>query len=72
MTYQRNNYAVNTAATYADPYRTAQYRPLDVTYARQPLVVDDDATRSPSIDSIQKDPRSALSCFNVKLCYCNQ
>ncbi|XP_037542865.1 plakophilin-4 [Nematolebias whitei] len=57
MTYQRNNYALNTAATYADQYRTAQYRPPDATYARQPLVMDDDATRSPSIDSIQKDPR---------------
>ncbi|XP_037831904.1 plakophilin-4 isoform X2 [Kryptolebias marmoratus] len=57
MTYQRNNYALNTAATYADPYRTAQYRPPEVTYARQPLLMDDDATRSPSIDSIQKDPR---------------
>ncbi|XP_041857265.1 plakophilin-4-like isoform X4 [Melanotaenia boesemani] len=57
MTYQRNNYALNTAATYADPYRSAQYRPSDPTYARQALVMDDGATRSPSIDSIQKDPR---------------
>uniref|UniRef100_A0A8C6VYW4 Plakophilin 4 n=1 Tax=Nothobranchius furzeri TaxID=105023 RepID=A0A8C6VYW4_NOTFU len=57
MTYQRNNYALNTAATYADAYRSTQYRPSDPTYARQALVMDDDATRSPSIDSIQKDPR---------------
>lgn len=57
MIYQRNNHALNTAATYADPYRSAQYRPSDPSYTRQPIVMDDGATRSPSIDSIQKDPR---------------
>ncbi|XP_055361248.1 plakophilin-4-like isoform X2 [Betta splendens] len=57
MTYQRNNYALSTAATYADPYRAAQYRPPEPGYAHQAVVVDDGATRSPSIDSIQKDPR---------------
>ncbi|XP_038141530.1 plakophilin-4-like isoform X2 [Cyprinodon tularosa] len=57
MTYQRNNYALNTAANYADPYRSAQYRPSDMSYARQTLPMDDGAPRSPSIDSIQKDPR---------------
>ncbi|XP_051260310.1 plakophilin-4 isoform X4 [Dicentrarchus labrax] len=57
MTYQRNNYALTTAATYADPYRSAQYRPSDPNYTRQAVVMDDGATRSPSIDSIQKDPR---------------
>ncbi|XP_049904603.1 plakophilin-4 isoform X1 [Epinephelus moara] len=57
MIYQRNNYALNTAATYADPYRSAQYRPSDPSYTRQAVVMDDGATRSPSIDSIQKDPR---------------
>ncbi|XP_029314502.1 plakophilin-4 isoform X1 [Cottoperca gobio] len=57
MIYQRNNYALNTAATYADPYRSAQYRPSDPNYIRQAVVMDDGATRSPSIDSIQKDPR---------------
>uniref|UniRef100_A0AAX7VAK7 Plakophilin 4 n=1 Tax=Astatotilapia calliptera TaxID=8154 RepID=A0AAX7VAK7_ASTCA len=57
MTYQRNNYTLNTSATYADPYRSAQYRPSDPNYTRQAVVVDDGAARSPSIDSIQKDPR---------------
>ncbi|XP_061925952.1 plakophilin-4-like isoform X1 [Entelurus aequoreus] len=56
MTYQRNNLALNTAATYADPYRSAQYRPCDSNYSRQAANMDD-ATRSPSIDSMQKDPR---------------
>lgn len=59
MIYQRNNYALNTAATYADPpfHRLPQYRPSEPGYARQNIVMDDGATRSPSIDSIQKDPR---------------
>uniref|UniRef100_A0A665VZG3 Plakophilin 4 n=1 Tax=Echeneis naucrates TaxID=173247 RepID=A0A665VZG3_ECHNA len=57
MTYQRNNYGLNSAASYADPYRSAQYRPSDPNYSRQAVVMDDGATRSPSIDSIQKDPR---------------
>lgn len=58
MIYQRNNYALNTAATYADPFhRLSQYRPSEPGYARQNIVMDDGATRSPSIDSIQKDPR---------------
>ncbi|KAM8854912.1 plakophilin-4 isoform 3-T3 [Spinachia spinachia] len=54
MIYQRNNYA---AANYADVYRSAQYRQTDPNYSRQGPVVDDGANRSPSIDSIQKDPR---------------
>uniref|UniRef100_A0A8C6WZZ1 Plakophilin 4 n=2 Tax=Neogobius melanostomus TaxID=47308 RepID=A0A8C6WZZ1_9GOBI len=57
MTYQRSNYTLNSTPTYPDPYRTSQYRPLDPNYARQAVIMDDDATRSPSIDSIQKDPR---------------
>lgn len=57
MTYQRSNYALSTAATYAEPYRSTQYRPSEAHYARQAVVMDDSATRSPSIDSMQKDPR---------------
>ncbi|XP_003961987.2 plakophilin-4 isoform X4 [Takifugu rubripes] len=57
MIYRRNNYVLHTGGTYADPYHSAQYRPSDPAYARQPVVMDDGATRSPSIDSIQKDPR---------------
>ncbi|XP_014345117.2 plakophilin-4 isoform X2 [Latimeria chalumnae] len=57
MTYQRSNYALNTTA-YAEPYRSMQYRPSDSNYARlQHVTPVDDVTRSPSIDSIQKDPR---------------
>ncbi|XP_011804572.1 PREDICTED: plakophilin-4 isoform X4 [Colobus angolensis palliatus] len=59
LTYQRNNYALNTTATYAEPYRPIQYRVQECNYNRLQHVVsaDDGTTRSPSIDSIQKDPR---------------
>ncbi|NXJ77989.1 PKP4 protein, partial [Trogon melanurus] len=59
LTYQRNNYALNTAATYAEPYRSVQYRLSESGYARlqHAAPADDGTTRSPSIDSIQKDPR---------------
>uniref|UniRef100_A0A8C7Y745 Plakophilin 4 n=1 Tax=Oryzias sinensis TaxID=183150 RepID=A0A8C7Y745_9TELE len=67
MTYQRNSYGLNSAATYADGYRSATYRPPDPTYARQPLMVDDGAPRSPSIDSIQKDP--SVVSFQIKFAW---
>ncbi|NWU65892.1 PKP4 protein, partial [Pterocles burchelli] len=59
LTYQRNNYALNTTATYAEPYRSMQYRLSEASYNRlqHAAPADDGTTRSPSIDSIQKDPR---------------
>ncbi|KAL4636220.1 plakophilin-4 isoform X6 [Arapaima gigas] len=57
MTYHRGNYGLNSAAVYADPYRSGPYRSTESTYRRTATATDDDATRSPSIDSIQKDPR---------------
>ncbi|NXW44545.1 PKP4 protein, partial [Nyctiprogne leucopyga] len=59
LTYQRNNYALNTTATYAEPYRSVQYRLSEPGYSRlqHAAPADDGTTRSPSIDSIQKDPR---------------
>ncbi|XP_072574668.1 plakophilin-4 isoform X1 [Paramormyrops kingsleyae] len=42
-------------ATYNEAYR--HYRPSEPSYSRRAVAVDDGATRSPSIDSIQKDPR---------------
>ncbi|XP_009480383.1 plakophilin-4 isoform X6 [Pelecanus crispus] len=59
LTYQRNNYALNTTATYAEPYRSMQYRLPESSYNRlqHATPADDGTTRSPSIDSIQKDPR---------------
>ncbi|XP_009637318.1 plakophilin-4 isoform X5 [Egretta garzetta] len=59
LTYQRNNYALNTTATYAEPYRSMQYRLSESNYNRlqHATPADDGTTRSPSIDSIQKDPR---------------
>ncbi|NXF32977.1 PKP4 protein, partial [Nyctibius bracteatus] len=59
LTYQRNNYALNTTAAYAEPYRSVQYRLAESSYNRlqHAAPADDGTTRSPSIDSIQKDPR---------------
>uniref|UniRef100_A0A8D0HI11 Plakophilin 4 n=1 Tax=Sphenodon punctatus TaxID=8508 RepID=A0A8D0HI11_SPHPU len=59
LTYQRNNYPLNTTATYAEPYRSMQYRLSESSYNRlqHATPADDGTTRSPSIDSIQKDPR---------------
>lgn len=71
MIYRRNNYVLNAGGTYADPYHSAQYRPSEPAYVRQPVVMDDGATRSPSIDSIQKDPRynstALIKFFSVLL-----
>ncbi|XP_067995289.1 plakophilin-4 isoform X4 [Melanerpes formicivorus] len=59
LTYQRNNYGLGSAAPYAEPYRTVQYRLSEASYGRlqHAAPADDGTTRSPSIDSIQKDPR---------------
>ncbi|NWR78927.1 PKP4 protein, partial [Centropus unirufus] len=58
LTYQRNNYSLSTAAPYAEPYRAVPYRLPEPGYSRLHAVpADDGTTRSPSIDSIQKDPR---------------
>uniref|UniRef100_A0A673MMJ3 Plakophilin-4-like n=1 Tax=Sinocyclocheilus rhinocerous TaxID=307959 RepID=A0A673MMJ3_9TELE len=53
MMYQRNNYALNSI--YTEAYQSTPYWSPDPSYTRQPM--DDDATRSPSVDSMQKDPR---------------
>ncbi|XP_078084445.1 plakophilin-4 isoform X2 [Mustelus asterias] len=59
MTYQRNNFALNSVGNYGDPYRAVQYRPSESNYSRLHYTIpaDETTTRSPSIDSIQKDPR---------------
>ncbi|XP_054237163.1 plakophilin-4 isoform X3 [Indicator indicator] len=59
LTYQRNNYGLGSAAPYAEPYRAVQYRLSEASYSRlqHAAPADDGTTRSPSIDSIQKDPR---------------
>ncbi|XP_064202564.1 catenin delta-2-like isoform X11 [Anguilla rostrata] len=59
-TYQRASYASGPAANYADPYRTLQYCPsVDSPYSKSGPALPPEAAlaRSPSIDSIQKDPR---------------
>ncbi|KAJ8413460.1 hypothetical protein AAFF_G00094560 [Aldrovandia affinis] len=59
-TYQRSSYATGPAANYADPYRTLQYCPsVESPYSKSGPALPPEGTlaRSPSIDSIQKDPR---------------
>ncbi|KAM8966263.1 catenin delta-2 isoform 3-T3 [Pelodytes ibericus] len=59
-TFQRASYAAGPAANYADPYRQLQYCPsVDSPYSKSGPAIPPEGTlaRSPSIDSIQKDPR---------------
>lgn len=57
-TFPRSNYAA--APDYANPYRTLQFCPsTDSPYSKSGPALPPEATlvRSPSVDSIQKDPR---------------
>ncbi|XP_030623285.1 catenin delta-2 [Chanos chanos] len=59
-TYQRSSYASGPAANYTDPYRTLQYcSSVESPYSKSgpALPPEGSLARSPSIDSIQKDPR---------------
>ncbi|XP_075442362.1 catenin delta-2 isoform X17 [Ascaphus truei] len=59
-TFQRASYAAGPAANYADPYRQLQYCPsVESPYSKSGPAIPPEGTlaRSPSIDSIQKDPR---------------
>ncbi|XP_069763154.1 catenin delta-2b isoform X8 [Narcine bancroftii] len=67
-TFQRPSYATGPAANYGDPYRTLQYCPsVESPYSKSGPAIPPEGTlaRSPSIDSIQKDPRvqqSSIPC----------
>ncbi|XP_076871651.1 plakophilin-4 isoform X3 [Brachyhypopomus gauderio] len=56
LRYQRGAYPM---PTHTDTYRSSLYRPTDGSYGRHGVGVNNNisATRSPSIDSIHKDPR---------------
>ncbi|XP_012505475.1 PREDICTED: catenin delta-2 isoform X4 [Propithecus coquereli] len=59
-TFQRASYAAGPASGYADPYRQLQYCPsVESPYSKSGPALPPEGTlaRSPSIDSIQKDPR---------------
>uniref|UniRef100_A0AAR2JC61 Catenin (cadherin-associated protein), delta 2a n=1 Tax=Pygocentrus nattereri TaxID=42514 RepID=A0AAR2JC61_PYGNA len=59
-TYPRGGYTSGPAANYADPYRTLQYcSSVESPYSKSgpALPPEGNLARSPSIDSIQKDPR---------------
>ncbi|KAM4776068.1 plakophilin-4 isoform 2-T2 [Cyanocitta cristata] len=57
LTYQRNNYGLPTAAALAEPLRAVPFRLPEPGYGRLHPAPDGGTTRSPSIDSIHKDPR---------------
>ena len=62
-TFQRASYAAGPASNYADPYRQLQYCPsVESPYSKSGPALPPEGTlaRSPSIDSIQKDPRQVL------------
>ncbi|XP_036752580.2 catenin delta-2 isoform X1 [Manis pentadactyla] len=59
-TFQRASYAAGPASNYVDPYRQLQYCPsVESPYSKSGPALPPEGTlaRSPSIDSIQKDPR---------------
>lgn len=65
-TFQRASYAAGPASNYADPYRQLQYCPsVESPYSKSGPAIPPEGTlaRSPSIDSIQKDPRWVNSSF---------
>ncbi|NXV04645.1 PKP4 protein, partial [Cettia cetti] len=57
LTYQRNTYGLPTAAALAEPLRAVPFRLPEPAYGRLHPAPDGGTTRSPSIDSIHKDPR---------------
>ncbi|XP_034267764.1 catenin delta-2 isoform X1 [Pantherophis guttatus] len=66
-TFQRASYAAGPASNYADPYRQLQYCPsVESPYSKSGPAIPPEGTlaRSPSIDSIQKDPRSFMNTFS--------
>ncbi|XP_066410116.1 plakophilin-4 isoform X1 [Molothrus aeneus] len=57
LTYQRNAYGLPSAAVLAEPLRAVPFRLPEPGYGRLHPAPDGGTTRSPSIDSIHKDPR---------------
>ncbi|CAB1317468.1 unnamed protein product [Coregonus sp. 'balchen'] len=63
LPYQRSSFATASAADYANPYRTLQFCPsTESPYSKSGPALPPEAAlaRSPSVDSIQKDPRVAF------------
>uniref|UniRef100_A0A8C2AZF8 Plakophilin 4 n=1 Tax=Cyprinus carpio TaxID=7962 RepID=A0A8C2AZF8_CYPCA len=57
LRYQRGLFSMGSMATHSDTYRPAHYRQSDPNYTRHATALDNAVTRSPSIDSVHKDPR---------------
>lgn len=72
-TFQRASYAAGPASNYADPYRQLQYCPsVESPYSKSGPAIPPEGTlaRSPSIDSIQKDPRWVKPSLSTLSCSC--
>ncbi|XP_051562176.1 plakophilin-4-like isoform X1 [Myxocyprinus asiaticus] len=54
---QRYQRGIFSMATHSDTYRPAHYSQTESNYSRHAAAVDNAVTRSPSIESIHKDPR---------------
>lgn len=70
-TFQRASYAAGPASNYADPYRQLQYcASVDSPYSKSGPALPPEGTlaRSPSIDSIQKDPRWVKPYYSTLRC----
>lgn len=70
-TFQRASYAAGPASNYADPYRQLQYCPsVESPYSKSGPAIPPEGTlaRSPSIDSIQKDPRWVKPSLSTIAC----
>uniref|UniRef100_A0A8C1KT20 Plakophilin 4 n=1 Tax=Cyprinus carpio TaxID=7962 RepID=A0A8C1KT20_CYPCA len=70
LRYQRGLFSMGSIATHSDTYRTAHYRQSDPNYTRHATALDNAVTRSPSIDSVHKDPRFVCVFDICFLCAC--
>lgn len=68
LPYQRSSYGLSTAALYVDSYRVSGE---PVFSHRHSGIVDRVATRTPSIESIHKDPRCPhIRRYTACMCRC--
>uniref|UniRef100_A0A669DS58 Plakophilin 4 n=1 Tax=Oreochromis niloticus TaxID=8128 RepID=A0A669DS58_ORENI len=64
LPYQRSSYGLSSAAVYVDSFRV----PGEPVYShRHSGLVDQVVTRTPSIESIHKDPRLSLCCLQASV-----
>ncbi|XP_051569182.1 plakophilin-4-like isoform X1 [Myxocyprinus asiaticus] len=57
LRYHRGIFSMGSMATHSDTYRPGHYRHAESNYSRHAAAIDNTVTRTPSIDSVYKDPR---------------